>query len=88
MKSRKKRKTNFSSFLKRYWGPMPWLLEFAMVLTFILRHYTEGILIFVLLTVNAVIGIVQSQQLAERSGTSEKQTANSDESSCAAGIGC
>ena len=33
-------------FLKRYWGPMPWLLEFAMVLTFIVRHYTEGTMIF------------------------------------------
>lgn len=48
-------------FLKRYWGPMPWLLEFAMVLTFIVRHYTEGTMIFALLTINAVIGFVQSQ---------------------------
>lgn len=47
-------------FLKRYWGPMPWLLEFAMVLTLILGHYTEGIIIFVLLTMNAVIGYMQS----------------------------
>lgn len=49
------------NFLKRYWGPMPWLLEFAMVLTLILKHYTEGIIIFVLLTINAVIGFLQSQ---------------------------
>lgn len=48
-------------FLKRYWGPMPWLLEFAMALTVLLGHYTEGALIFVLLTVNAVIGFLQSQ---------------------------
>ena len=48
-------------FLKRYWGPMPWLLEFAMVLTIILGHYTEGIIIFVLLTMNAVIGYMQSR---------------------------
>lgn len=56
-----KKKNSLLRFLKRYWGPMPWLLEFAMVLTFILRHYTEGILIFTLLTVNAVIGTVQSR---------------------------
>ena len=43
-------------FLLRYWGPMPWLLELAMVLSFVLNHRLEGILIFVLLTVNAVIG--------------------------------
>lgn len=48
-------------FLKRYWGPMPWLLEFAMVLTVLLGHNTESILIFILLTVNAIIGFFQSQ---------------------------
>ena len=58
---REVKKNPILRFLKRYWGPMPWLLEFAMVLTFILRHYTEGVIIFVLLTVNAVIGFAQSQ---------------------------
>ncbi|MBU4438149.1 MAG: HAD-IC family P-type ATPase, partial [Firmicutes bacterium] len=48
-------------FFKRYWGPMPWLLEFAIILTIILEHYTESIIIFVLLTVNAMIGYFQSQ---------------------------
>lgn len=56
-----KKKNPVKQFLKRYWGPMPWLLEFAMVLTIFVKHYTEGILIFVLLTVNAVIGFVQSR---------------------------
>ena len=48
-------------FLKRYWGPMPWLLEFSIVLTIILQHYTESSIIFTLLTINAVIGYIQSQ---------------------------
>ena len=48
-------------FLLRYWGPMPWLLEGAMGLSFILKHYLEGIIIFVLLTVNAVISHVHSR---------------------------
>ena len=56
-----KKKNPVRQFLKRYWGPMPWLLEFAMVLTVLVRHYTEGILIFALLTVNAVIGFAQSR---------------------------
>ena len=47
-------------FLKRYWGPMPWLLELSIVLTGVLRHYTESVIIFVLLTINAVIGAWQS----------------------------
>lgn len=56
-----KRKNPLLEFLLRYWGPMPWLLELAMALSFILRHHLEGIIIFVLLTVNAVIGHIHSR---------------------------
>ena len=56
-----KKRNPVLSFLKRYWGPMPWLLEFAMALTAVLGHYTETVLIFTLLTVNAVIGFLQSR---------------------------
>jgi H+-transporting ATPase len=56
-----KKKNPLLEFLLRYWGPMPWLLELAMVLSFILRHYLEGIIIFVLLTVNAIIGHIHSR---------------------------
>ena len=48
------------AFLARYWGPMPWLLELACVLALVVGHATEAAIIFVLLTVNAVIGAVQS----------------------------
>ncbi len=47
-------------FLKRYWGPMPWLLEAALLITVLLHHYTESAIIFILMTVNAVIGYLQS----------------------------
>ena len=57
----KKRPNQLLAFLKRYWGPMPCLLELAMVLTFAIGHATEGLIIFVLLTVNAVVGFVQSR---------------------------
>lgn len=56
-----KKKNPLLEFLLRYWGPMPWLLELAMALTFILRHYLEGVIIFVLLTVNAIIGHMHSR---------------------------
>ena len=52
------------SFLKRYWGPMPWLLEIAAALALLVGHATEAIIIFVLLTVNAVVGSVQSNSAA------------------------
>jgi len=55
------KKNSLLQFLKRYWGPMPWLLELAMVLTVILNHYTESTIIFTLLTLNAIIGYLQAQ---------------------------
>ncbi len=54
----------FLAFLKRYWGPMPWLLEIAAVLALLVGHITEALIIVVLLTINAVIGSVQSNSAA------------------------
>jgi H+-transporting ATPase len=63
------KKTNpVTEFLGRYWGPMPWLLELAMALSLMLGHALEAIIIFVLLTVNAIIGFLHargSQKAAE-----------------------
>jgi len=67
-----KKKNPLLEFLLRYWGPMPWLLELAMALSFILRHYLEGIIIFVLLTVNAVIGQMHSLRQDSRTGQDSK----------------
>ena len=47
--------------LRRYWGPMPWLLEVAIVLSIVLKHYLEAGIIFALLTINTVIGQIQSR---------------------------
>ncbi|UKL13366.1 HAD-IC family P-type ATPase [Dissulfurimicrobium hydrothermale] len=56
-----KKRNLLLEFVQRYWGPMPWLLELAMGLSFILKHYLEGIIIFILLTINAIIGHIHAQ---------------------------
>jgi H+-transporting ATPase len=56
-----KKENPLAEFLFRYWGPMPWLLELAMLLSFLLKHRLEGTIIFLLLTMNAVIGQRHSQ---------------------------
>jgi H+-transporting ATPase len=55
-----KKRNSILEFILRYWGPMPWLLELAMGLSFALSHYLEAIIIFTLLSVNAVIGQIHS----------------------------
>ena len=42
-------------FLKKFWGPIPWLLEFTGILTFLLKKYPDAIAIIVLLLFNAVV---------------------------------
>ena len=70
------KKTNpFLEFLQRYWGPMPWLLELAMGLSFALKHNLEGIVILVLLTVNAVIGHIHSRGSQKAVGLLKKKLA-------------
>ncbi|MHB8853727.1 MAG: plasma-membrane proton-efflux P-type ATPase [Ignavibacteriaceae bacterium] len=56
----KDKRSPLFEFILRYWGPMPWLLEIAMGLSFALNHSLEGIIIFTLLSVNAVIGQIHS----------------------------
>ena len=56
-----KRQNSILAFLKRYWGPMPWLLEVAIILSVVLKHYLEAGIIFALLTINTVIGQIQSR---------------------------
>jgi len=58
---REKRRSPVLDFLSRYWGPMPWLLELAIVLSYFAHHYLEVAIIFGLLTVNVVIGFRHSR---------------------------
>jgi H+-transporting ATPase len=48
-------------FLSRYWGPMPWLLELTIIMSYVIGHYLEIAIIFGLLTINAVIGFHHTQ---------------------------
>ena len=56
-----KRSNRLLVFLSRYWGPMPWLLEFSIFLSIFLKHYLEAGIIFTLLTINVIIAYVQSR---------------------------
>ena len=53
------------ALLSRYWGPMPWLLEIAMGLSIFLGHFTEALTVFILLTINVVVGFHHAQSSQE-----------------------
>jgi H+-transporting ATPase len=56
-----KKKNPLRVFLSRFWGPMPWLLETAIVLAAFLGHALEALIILLLLATNAVIGFLNER---------------------------
>jgi H+-transporting ATPase len=56
-------KTNpFLKFLTYFWGPIPWMIEAAVVLSALVRHWPDFFIILVLLLANAVIGFWEEFQ--------------------------
>src|SRR5437588_12879494 len=53
---------------KRFWGPLPWMLEGTAVLTLLLGRGMEAAIITALLVVNSLIGYHQSARAARAGG--------------------
>ncbi|MEJ2034161.1 MAG: HAD-IC family P-type ATPase, partial [Deltaproteobacteria bacterium] len=51
-------------FLRYFWGPIPWMIEVAALLSLIVRHWTDLVIIGVLLAFNAIVGFWQEFQAA------------------------
>ncbi len=54
-----KKQNPIIKFLKYFWGPMPWLIEVAIILSAIIQHLADLIIISALLVLNAVVGFWQ-----------------------------
>ena len=62
-------------FLGFFWGPIPWMIEVAAVLSFIVRHWTDLAIILVLLIFNAVVGFWQEFKASNALEALKKQLA-------------
>ncbi|MCG6963968.1 MAG: plasma-membrane proton-efflux P-type ATPase [Acidobacteria bacterium] len=62
-------------FLSYFWGPIPWMIEVAAILSAIVRHWPELAIILVLLLFNAVVGFWQEHQAANAVEALKKQLA-------------
>ncbi len=57
------KKTNLLlKFLSYFWGPIPWMIEVAVVLSGVVRHWPDFFIILVLLCANATIGFWEERQ--------------------------
>ncbi|MGA2939213.1 MAG: plasma-membrane proton-efflux P-type ATPase [Syntrophobacteraceae bacterium] len=57
------KKTNpFLKFLTYFWGPIPWMIEAAVILSAVARHWPDFGIILLLLLANAVVGFWEEHQ--------------------------
>ena len=57
------KKTNpFLKFLTYFWGPIPWMIEAAVILSAVARHWPDFGIILLLLLANAVVGFWEERE--------------------------
>ncbi|MFW9984337.1 MAG: plasma-membrane proton-efflux P-type ATPase, partial [Candidatus Odinarchaeota archaeon] len=57
-----KKKNPFLKFLGYFWGPIPWMIEVAAILSAVIQHWEDFIVILVMLMINAVVGFWQEKK--------------------------
>jgi len=62
-------------FLSYFWGPIPWMIEIAAVLSAIVKHWDDLVIISVLLVFNALVGFWQEFKAANALEALKKQLA-------------
>lgn len=54
----------FLKFLGKFWGLSAWMLELIIVFSALLRHYTDLMVVSVLLLINAILSFIQERRAA------------------------
>jgi len=52
----------FIKFLSYFWGPIPWMIEIAVILSAVVQHWSDFFIILVLLFANALVGFWEEFQ--------------------------
>jgi H+-transporting ATPase len=60
-----KRTNQFLKFLSYFWGPIPWMIEVAVILSAAVQHWLDFFIILLLLCSNAVVGFWEEHQAGD-----------------------
>src|ERR1700677_2871487 len=61
-KRAEKAENPFLKFLSYFWGPIPWMIEAAVILSAVVQHWLDFAVIALLLCTNAVVGFWEEHQ--------------------------
>ena len=54
--------SHIKKFLSYFWGPIPWMIEFALILSLLIQHWPEFGIILLLLLINGLVGFIQEDR--------------------------
>jgi len=57
-----KKKSLFLKILSYFWGPIPWMIEIAAILSIVIGHYLDFYIIFALLLINGIVDFWEEYQ--------------------------
>lgn len=59
---KEKKESPIVKFLKKFWSPVPWMLEVTAVITYVLGKYLDMYIILFLLVFNSIVSFVQERR--------------------------
>ncbi len=62
-------------FFRYFWGPIPWMIEAAVIISAVIRHWEDFAVILALLLISAVVGFWQEHQAGNAIATLKKKLA-------------
>ncbi len=71
-----KKDNPFLKFLTYFWGPIPWMIEAALILSGVVRHWMDFFIILFLLCSNAVVGFWEEHQAGNAIAALKKKLAS------------
>jgi len=69
------KKNPLLKFLSYFWGPIPWMIEIAAILSAVISHWDDFAIILLLLMTNAVVGFFQERKAENAIELLKKQLA-------------
>jgi len=72
----------FLKFLTYFWGPIPWMIEIAGILSAVVHHWADFGIVVLMLLINAVVGFWQEYKADKNGKGNGDQDEDGDRRSC------